>query len=506
MKKKKTVLREKLITAKASHADVYLTGSLVEYRGTARVKAGRNVLEIAGISAQADPARVQMRFQGGVTACHILGIENLPLEENPAVSGLRKRIRDAEEAMEILNFQYEAWKKGADAAFDEKDVEKGAALLEALPERLLYNRKKYHETEEELSGLREELEELRGAEENRTMIPVLRAEIEAAAEGDCPFLLTAEDEAAWSPFYELRVENISEPITARLRATVSLSDNGDWDQVSLRLIYGQWNREGTRPTLHPWYLNIPTNTAPRFAGAAMPMLRKAAVMEDTAIFAEAAMEDAMAPVAAPMTEVVTEALAQYLLPGTYHLTGGGETVLDVLESRIPAVYQYSAVPKLDPDVFLTAAIEHPEKYSLLPCRAYVSYAGLSVGEVQIPKESSNEPFVLSLGRDEGILTRREKTVDSHSEGTLSGKQMRKLAYKLHVTNRKDADIPLEILDQVPVSRDDKIRVAVSELSGGSQNADTGEVVWKYPNLKAGASVEATLAFTVTWPKNVKLFF
>ena len=49
MKKKKTVLREKLITAKASHADVYLTGSLVEYRGTARVKAGRNVLEIAGI-------------------------------------------------------------------------------------------------------------------------------------------------------------------------------------------------------------------------------------------------------------------------------------------------------------------------------------------------------------------------------------------------------------------------------------------------------------------------
>ena len=141
MKKKKTVLREKLITAKASHADVYLTGSLVEYRGTARVKAGRNVLEIAGISAQADPARVQMRFQGGVTACHILGIENLPLEENPAVSGLRKRIRDAEEAMEILNFQYEAWKKGADAAFDEKDVEKGAELLEALPERLLKNRK-----------------------------------------------------------------------------------------------------------------------------------------------------------------------------------------------------------------------------------------------------------------------------------------------------------------------------------------------------------------------------
>ena len=182
-----------------------------------------------------------------------------------------------------------------------------------------------------------------------------------------------------------------------------------------------------------------------------------------------------------------------------------ETVLDVLESRIPAVYQYSTVPKLDPDVFLTATVEHPEKYSLLPCRAYVSYAGLSIGEVRIPKESSGEPFVLSLGRDEGILTRRKKTADLRSEAALSGKRTRKLVYKLHVTNHKDVDLPLEIVDQIPLSRDDKIRVTAQELSEGSLNPISGEIVWRYPVLKAGASVDLTLAFSVTYPKNVRLY-
>ena len=506
MEKKRIVAREELLPANAAHADVYLTGSLVEYQGSANVKKGRNVLEITGISGNADPARIQMRFQGGVSACHILGIESLPLEENPAILGLRKQLRDAKEAMEILDFQYQAWKKGAEGAFDEKDTEKAAELLEALPERLLRNRKNYHEKEEELESLRKELEELEGEEEGRRTIPVLRAEIEAEADGPCMFSLTAEDDTEWTPFYELNVESISRPLTAKLRATVSLSDTCDWDQVSLRLVYGRRNREGTKPTLRPWYLDIPAN-APVRAQIAMGGLRRSAPAEEMA--APMALFDTaeMAPAPAPKTEVVTEALAQYLLPGTYHLARSTETVLDVLESEIPAVYQYSTVPKLDPDVFLTATVEHPEKYSLLPCRAFVSYAGLSVGEVRIPKESSEEPFVLSLGRDQGILTRREKTFDNHAEGgALSGKQVRKLAYTIHAANHKDMDIPLEILDQIPVSRDEKIRVTVQELSGGSFNADTGEVVWKYPRLKKGESVEPAIAFTVTYPKNVKLYF
>ncbi|MGX8703270.1 MAG: mucoidy inhibitor MuiA family protein [bacterium] len=502
---RRSVSREALISVTPCRADVYLSGSLVEYRGRANVKKGRNVLEIAGISGNADPSRVQMRFQGGVLACHILGIESLPLEENPEITKLQMKMRDAREAMEILDFQYQAWKKSVDGAFAEKESEKAAALLEALPERLLNNRKAYHEKEEELQSLQKGLEALEGEGAIRRSIPVLRAEIEAAKEGECPFSLTAEDDATWSPFYEITVDDISKPLTAKLRATVRLSDTGDWDQVSLKLIYGERNREGTKPTLRPWYLDFPA--ASNRAGG-MPMLRKAAVMEDRAM-AEEAMPMAFAGAAmafapAPKTEVVTEALAQYLLPGTYHLSKGNETVLDVLEMQIPAEYMYSTVPKLDPDVFLTATVEHPEKYSLLPCRAFVSYAGLSVGEVWIPKESSEEPFVLSLGRDEGILTRREKTTDSHSEAALSGKQVRKLAYTLHVTNRKEMDIPLEVIDQIPVSRDDKIRVTVQELSEGSLNADTGEVVWKYPRLKKGGSAESTVAFTVTWPKNVRL--
>lgn len=500
----KTVSREDLVLANVCHADLYLNGGIVEYRGMAKVKEGRNVLPIAGISANADPAKVQMRFDGSVQSCHILGVETLHFEEKQALRELRNRIRDIQEELEILDFQFEAWKKGAEGELVKKNLEKATGYLESLPERLLRNRRAYFEKGEALEALEQELEAAEKEEANQNAVPVLRAEVNASKEGICHFSLTAEDDTTWAPFYELQVESVQKPLLARLRATIRPAGGKDWEEVSLRLIYGKRNREGTKPNLRPWVLDPPP-AVPRpnmMMGMGMAMARAAMPMEDTAM-EEAPIQNLAAP-PAPKTEVVSEVLSQYLLPGTYHLARGTETVLDVLETEIPAEYRYCTVPKLDPDVFLTATVEKPDKYSLLPCRAFVSYAGLSVGEVRIPKESSGEPFVLSLGRDQGILTRREKKGDSRSEAALSGKQIRKLSYAIHVTNKKESEIFLEVRDQIPVARDEKIRVAATELSGGKLEADTGEVVWKTSRLGSGESVELTLAFTVTYPKTMHL--
>ena len=498
MSKIRIVSPDSLNMANATHADIYLSGGTVEYRGSIPANAGRNVIEIAGLSVT-DPSRIQMRFSGGVSSCHVLGFETVKLETTPARKELEKKIRDTREAIDILSLQYEAWKKSADAAEPGAYAEQMEKAIESLPSRLRQNRSEAHKKEEVLEDLLAELE--KATEGEIKALPLLRAEIFAESEGICHYSILADDDVRWEPFYEINVENIEKPLTARLRATICRNGGKDWDGISLKLIYGNKNREGTRPTLRPWTLS--TQPAQR------PLMRmavaKSAVCEDMAMpmmGAGAAMSFAAPP--APQTEVNTDMLSQYILPGTYHVEEGANTVLDVLETAIPATYLYSAVPKLDADVFLTATVEKPETYNLLPCEAFVTYDHLSVGTVQIPKETSGEPFVLSLGRDQGVLVKRERTANDHSEAALTGRQTKKMSYTIRVTNHKDIDIPLEIKDQLPISEDDKIRVTAQDISGAALKEETGELTWKFTPLKAGSTATRTLAFTITYPKNVRI--
>lgn len=60
-----------------------------------------------------------------------------------------------------------------------------------------------------------------------------------------------------------------------------------------------------------------------------------------------------------------------------------------------------------------------------------------------------------------------------------------------------------LLDQVPVSIRDEIKVEIDELSGGKHNTKTGEIKWEL-KLNPGEERVFTLRYNVKYPRNQNL--
>jgi hypothetical protein len=61
-------------------------------------------------------------------------------------------------------------------------------------------------------------------------------------------------ESAWFPTYDIRVQDISKPITLQMKANITQRSGEDWKDVKFFLSTGDPNENGTNPTLVPWYL------------------------------------------------------------------------------------------------------------------------------------------------------------------------------------------------------------------------------------------------------------
>lgn len=90
---------------------------------------------------------------------------------------------------------------------------------------------------------------------------------EVLIEIDAPAKTTAEftisylvSQAGWFPNYDLRVNDLSQPIDLTYKAQVFQNTGEDWNDVLLTFSNGQPNSSGVTPKLEPWYLNFKRNT------------------------------------------------------------------------------------------------------------------------------------------------------------------------------------------------------------------------------------------------------
>ena len=60
--------------------------------------------------------------------------------------------------------------------------------------------------------------------------------------------------ASWSPFYDLRADNINSPINLLYKAKVVQNTGIDWKKVKLTLSSGNPNQNNTAPILQAWFL------------------------------------------------------------------------------------------------------------------------------------------------------------------------------------------------------------------------------------------------------------
>lgn len=236
----------------------------------------------------------------------------------------------------------------------------------------------------------------------------------------------------------------------------------------------------------------------------------------------------------------------YDLPGTKTLApstnASKQRVARILFSGV--AFSHTVVAKYRPAAFLKAKLRNASKMSLLRGPVGLTLDGTFMGRSSLPRCSSGDSFTMSLGVDPTIRVSYPKPdVKRSSSGVFSKENSTAYRRSIAITNTRGASsssspssssnggsggakpVRLVVLDQVPVSEDDKLRVDIAHPGGlreggagvstgvleGTSSKDGrdwgkatatlkkgGEVSWDV-ELNAGRGVKLDLEYEVSLP-------
>ncbi|MFN4246286.1 MAG: DUF4139 domain-containing protein [Flavipsychrobacter sp.] len=308
--------------------------------------------------------------------------------------------------------------------------------------------------------------------------------------------------AGWSPTYDLRVEDLKNPVKLFYKANVFQNSGVKWDKIKITLSTGNPSEGAQAPALQPWYLAFYNPVA--YGEGYMNSYQNQAAPRAKAIMMESATEDAKAPAAGTLNNYVQvnnsgiSTTFDIDLPYTIP-SDGQQHLVSVKSYELPATYRYFVVPKMDRDAFLQAQITNWEDLNLIPATTNIFYEGSYVGQGFIDMRNTKDTMNISLGRDKKIIVRRERDKELRSVKTIGTNIKETFVYTVSIRNTRKEALNITVLEQLPISNDKDIVIEDTDVDGGTLEETTGEVKWIL-SVKPNETVKKKIAFTVKYPK------
>ena len=190
--------------------------------------------------------------------------------------------------------------------------------------------------------------------------------------------------AGWYPSYDIRVDDIKNPVSIFYKANVFQNSGVEWKDVKLSFSNATPWVAGDIPVLNPWFVDFyyPVTRALQGKAAGVNISRsEAPAMMERAnadkLMEEKAMESA--PVAVQKQEGETTITFDIAVPYSIQSDGKVQTV-EIQRTAAPADYKYVTTPKLSPLAYLTANITDWAKLSLQTGEATLYFENSFVGK------------------------------------------------------------------------------------------------------------------------------
>jgi len=362
----------------------------------------------------------------------------------------------------------------------------------------------------EISSLERELEKLKeqkqkleneirifgGAHNSaRSVIISVNAERDGTADLQLSYLISG---VSWRFKYEMRADSEKKKVLFKCFAEVRQNSGEDWHRVKMELSTARASINRNVPELNPWYLDIYQQPV-YFAKPAAPQFREGKAKLD--------VEEVRAEEADQVEILEGQTAFNFLLPQRIDLPADNQLhkfFLTYKESD--AEMSYRAVPKLEHYAFLTARWKNPFLFPLLGGEVAVFLDDKFVSSYSLEKiVTPDETIDLSLGVDESVkLKRYLKKRFTEYEGVFSKDTVVNYEYEIEVINGKERQIELEIVDQIPVSRNEKIRVELHEPDKKiAELKEDGRVIWQI-KLNKKEQRKLNLRFNVEFSKKIKV--
>ena len=178
-------------------------------------------------------------------------------------------------------------------------------------------------------------------------------------------------------------------------------------------------------------------------------------------------------------------------------------MVDVKDMNLDATFSYITVPKLDRAAFLLAHIADWQDLDLIPGPTHVYFGGQYVGMSRIDTRNVSDTLSLSFGRDDKVTVMRKLKKEMSTKRVMGNTKKEAYLYEIAVRNNRSVPIKIEVYDQVPISQSNDISVFVDEISEGTKDELTGEVVWNL-TISSGGVQSKEIGYTVKYPKNANV--
>jgi len=498
---------------------VYLEGVEFSHDIPLKLTAGRHMLYFEGLSSKLDAQSLRVNTHSAVSVLSVSSkIDYLiKSEEKPRIKALKDSVtlltrktqllldeKDAlviEKELLMKNQAIGGQQSGVNILELQKAADFYATRIFEVNKRISQINVVTTDYSTELADLGYELSELNAkASYPRAEVCVL---VSVEQDLNCNFDLSYYiPDAGWAPYYELKSEEIGQPIDLIYRAHVFNNTDIDWKNVTIALSTGDPTKTVTQPKLTPWKLNYDYEVD--LDGKGYYPQQAQSNLNDNYAFRQQNLEQAKSDKRGEITYTtieISQLSVEFPIASKYSIPSDSKPyIVDVNKYNLPATYKHTVIPKEDRDAFLLARITGWEDLNLVEGTANVYFAGSYVGQSYIYTRNVNDTLDLSLGRDNKVMVTRTKMKEYTDKQLIGTKRKETYRYQIVVKNNRKTPINIEIQDQVPVSENDEIEVSVDETSKADYNILSGICKWNFTILP-DKSENVSIQYTVKYPKN-----
>ena len=517
----------KTLDTRISEVTVYTDRALVTRRGTVALTGNETELTIASLPATLETDSVRATGSGTI-AVRLLGVRSHTVFSSEPVGDrtaeLTQQIQELETQRRAIDDKITARKIklqflqglseksvgsfSSSIAKQQIGLNETGELLNFLGTNYLKNtsaiaqhQRQKQELDKQIQALQQQLRQVQtpNCQQSLNIIVAIEPSGSGNFELEVSYVVTR---AQWTPLYDLRVNVTNNQINLNYLAEVNQNTGEDWTEVALTLSTAKPGLGTLPPKLQPWFIDIVRPKSTQNREVAM----MAMAIERSSAPAPAPAEPARARIAAQTAtaEVSREG-------GTVSFQVGGNTNIPsdgtphkvtVFSENYPFKPEYIAVPKLVSFAYLQAVVVNPlTGATLLPGKANIFRDNTFVGTVELENISPGQEFTLNLGIDEGLKIDRELVERQVDKKLISQQRRTSYAYRLNVTNLKQVQVHLTLKEQLPVSRNEQIKVRSTLTNPKIVPGEMGILEW-IMSLPPQAKQELYYQFVVEHPPDL----
>lgn len=510
---------------KVTEATVYLRGAKVTGVCQVKLTRGKNFVRIQDLPMDINLHTLNVKFPKNVDMMSITPKRQTfkPNNPHPDQDKLYKEKDAINNEMELLNIKIRTLQAEKSILDNNKqivshdkqtNVEQLKQLTEFFAKKALEIDTQIFQLNQQKGKLQQKLNDLNThLQEIQPIQKILGYDV--VLELDSPLEQTAEiflsylvDNAGWIPSYDVRAQTVKKAVELTYKGKIYQNTGQDWNNIKLSISSYRPNLNTQRPILHPMYVMefqpevykpVPMSDAKgRVANAYQTINAKE--IEDYRDEVE------MAEPAAWMATTESQLSVIYELNKKHSIASSNEAQHVLLDKRdIDAEYVYHVVPAITQEVHLLAKIKNWNTLNLMGGEAFLFLGDNFVGKTVINSQYANDEFPIALGTDERIVVKRTRLQDASKTKKVGKDEVGVHTYEIEYRNNLTFDITLEILDQLPITQDERILITEGSFGDAEHNTTSGALLWTF-EVPAGRSGKFQFGYTLTHPKGLKIMF